>query len=158
MQFRLQFLFILTALFCVYLGVLNLPTAIAGLLFGAAVIVSPAYWVAGVIYARDARRAFFIGAIASGFLPYLFLVYNARFPEGNMWGFGYQRYQFGETQAINVLVSLFIFSPLVFAYVGGWIAVATYHNMTAAPSDGAQSPLPTRRRHPLDRDPDLTRE
>src|SRR6185436_17943236 len=55
MQFRLRTLFILTAIVCVYFGVLNAPPFIAIPLYCAIVWLTPAYWIAGVIYAREAR-------------------------------------------------------------------------------------------------------
>src|SRR5688500_8840527 len=127
MQFRLRSLFIFMALVCVYLGVVNMPTFFAFPLFCAVVLVSPAYWVTGAIYARDQRRAFFIGALAAGVLPYLILAYNAQFLifRGGPWGWDYR---FGETQLANVFVSLFVFAPPLIAYLGGWIALAVYRS------------------------------
>jgi hypothetical protein len=134
MQFRLRSLFILTALICVYLGVLNAPSQIALPLFCAAVWVTPAYWIAGVIYARDARRAFFIGGLAAGAAPFLVLLSAFGFRMGDPWGWGYQPYQVGETQAINMVLSLFVFAPVLLAFIGGWIALAMYHNLQPSPS------------------------
>jgi hypothetical protein len=134
MQFRLRSLFILTALICVYLGVLNAPSQIALPLFCAAVWVTPAYWIAGVIYARDARRAFFIGGLAAGTAPFLVLLSAFGFRMGDPWGWGYQPYQVGETQMINMVLSLFVFAPVVLAYLGGWIALAVYHSLQPSPS------------------------
>ncbi|MGI8978179.1 MAG: hypothetical protein ACR2FY_03025 [Pirellulaceae bacterium] len=134
MQFRLRTLFILTAVICVYCGVLNAPLFIAMPLFCAIAWVTPAYWIAGVIYARDARRAFFIGGLAGGTVPFLALVFwslamGIDFFDG--WGYrNYGRGVFsGETQLMNMLASLVIFAPVVLAFVGGWISLAVYYGL-----------------------------
>jgi hypothetical protein len=134
MQFSLRTLFILTAIICVYCGVLNAPQFIALPLFCALAWLSPAYWIAGVIYARDSRRAFFIGGLAGGAVPFLALVFYSLavgFDFFDRWGsrnyFG--RNSFGETQLINLIASLFIFAPVVLAFAGGWLSLAVFHSL-----------------------------
>jgi len=139
MQFRLRTLFILTAIVCVYFGVLNAPPFIAIPLYCAIVWLTPAYWIAGVIYAREARRAFFVGGLAAGTLPFFILIYYSLNVVFDGWGpWGYRNYGgrgfYGEYQLMNLVASLFIFAPVVLAIVGGWISWAVYY--------GVQPPRP----------------
>lgn len=131
MQFRLITLFIITGIVCVYCSILNAPPFIALPLFCAVVWLSPAYWVSGVIYTREARRAFFVGGLAGGAIPFLGLVFYslAMVIDGwGPWGFrnNWGRNRFGETQLINFFASLLIFAPVVMAFIGGWISMAVY--------------------------------
>ena len=133
MQFRLRSLFILTAIICVYCGMLNAPPAIAIPLFCAVAWLTPAYWIAGVIYARAAKRAFFIGGLAGGAVPFLALVFYSLAAGFDMFdrlpyrAFG--RGGFGDTQLFNLTVSSFIFAPVVLAYIGGWVSWAVYQSL-----------------------------
>ncbi len=132
MQFRLRTLFIITAIVCVYCSILNAPVFIAFPLFCAFVWLTPAYWIAGVIYAREAKRAFFIGGLAAGAVPFIALVFCSLVMAVDgpwRWSRGYGRYEFGETQLINMICSLFIFAPVVLAFLGGWISLAVYRSM-----------------------------
>ncbi len=133
MQFRLRTLFILTAIICVYCGVLNAPTIIAIPLYCAVTWLTPAYWIAGVIYARDAKRAFFIGGLAGGAVPFVAQVFwSVVLAVDGPWPWRYGgsgRYEIGETQLINLIASLFIFAPVVLAFIGGWISLAVYHGL-----------------------------
>jgi hypothetical protein len=133
MQFRLITLFIITGIVCVYCAVLNLPAVITFPLFCAVTWLSPAYFISGVIYTREARRAFFIGGLASGALPFLgevFYCLAVAFDGWGPWGFrgGWGRTGFGETQLINLFASLVIFSPVIMAFLGGWVAMAVYYS------------------------------
>ena len=132
MQFRLRTLFIITAVICVYCGVLNAPQFISFPLFSVVVWLTPAYWIAGVIYARDAKRAFFIGGLVGGAVPFLGLVFwsLAMAVDGPFrWGRNYGRYEMGEAQLLNLIASLFIFAPVVLAFLGGWISLAVYRSL-----------------------------
>lgn len=129
MQFRLITLFIVTGLVCVYCGVLNAPPFIAIPLFGAIAWVSPAYWVSGVIYTREARRAFFIGGLASGAIPFLGLVFCSLAFVLDGWRYrNWGRNNFGDNLLMNFFASLLIFAPVIMAYVGGWISMAVYYS------------------------------
>jgi hypothetical protein len=143
MQFRLITLFIITGAVCVYLGILNAPPVIALPLFCAVVWLSPAYWVAGVIYSREARRAFFIGGLSAGAIPFLAMVFYSLvllLDGPGPWGFrsSWGRGGFGQSQLINFFASLFIFAPLATAYVGGWISKYVYYS--AQPPKPVASP------------------
>ena len=134
MQFRLRTLFILTAVICVYCGILNAPPFIAVPLFCAVVWLTPAYWIAGVVYAREARRAFFIGGLASGTIPFFILVFyslNVVFDGWGPWGYrnNFRGGYYGENQLINLLASLFIFAPVVLAFLGGWVSLAVHYGL-----------------------------
>jgi hypothetical protein len=133
MQFRLITLFIITGIVCVYCGLLNAPSFIAIPLFCAIAWLSPAYWISGVIYTREARRSFFIGGLAGGGVPFLALVFYSlvvAFDGWGPWGYrnGWGRNGFGETLLINFFASLFIFAPVLMAFLGGWTSMAVYYS------------------------------
>lgn len=156
MQYRLSTLLIVMFLIGVYLAILNMPTFIAVFLFFAAVLVTPAYWVTGAVYAREQRRAYFIGGIAAGAVPFLLLGYFGMMMSFRGPGpFNFNRYQLGETQLLNMLMSVFVFSPALLAFAGGWIGQSVYHSLqTAANSANAAvyAQPAVKRTHPLDRD------
>jgi len=156
MQYRLSTLLIVTALIGIYLGILNMPTFIAVFIFFAAALVTPAYWVTGVIYARERRRAYFIGGIAAGAIPYLILVgFGLMIGMDVPWRWGRNRYEFGETQIINMMLSGLILSPALLAFAGGWIGQRVYLGLQTTAQDAHQAAYaqPTvKRPHPLDRD------
>lgn len=152
MQFRLRTLMIVMAAISGYLGLINAPSVIAMPIFYAVACTMPAYWVTGVIYAREQRRAFFIGGIAAGVAPYLQLVFTSIWMFDGRWG--HNRYEFGETQAINMMISLFVFSPLLLACIGGWIGWCVYRSLQPDPPANLHSPPPPSRvtPHSLDRE------
>ncbi len=156
MQYRLSTLLIIMALAGVYFGILNMPTFIAGFLFFAVALVSPAYWVTGMIYARNERRAFFIGGIAGGAVPYLVLgIFGLVLTFDGPWRWGLNRYQFGETQMINMMLSAFIFSPLLLAFAGAWLGMLLYRSLQTEAKEAEALATPqavVKRPHPLDRD------
>lgn len=134
MQFSLRTLFIITAVVCVYCGILNAPPFIAIPLLCAVVWLTPAYWIAGVIYGREARRAFFIGGLASGTIPFFVLVFYSFavvFDGPGPWG--YRNYGgrgfYGEYQLMNLIASLLILAPVLLAFFGGWISLGVYYGM-----------------------------
>jgi hypothetical protein len=138
MQFSLRTLLILMAVICVYCGILNTPAFIAIPLFCAVTWVSPAYWITGLIYAREARRAFFIGGLSAGTVPFLVLVFFSLMTFDGPWYWGrFDRYEWGETQLVNLMVSLLVFAPVALAFIGGWIALAVYHSVQP------QAPVPS---------------
>jgi hypothetical protein len=147
MQFRLRTLFLLTAAVCVFCGVINAPPFIAIPLFFAAVWITPAYWVAGVIYGREGWRAFFIGGLASGAAPFLVLtLYTVSM---GMWGWRFSDWSindfggiYGQYQLTNLIASLFIFAPVVLAFIGGWLSMWVYYGLkTPSPQPKLQSPF-----------------
>jgi hypothetical protein len=158
MQYRLSTLLIVMALAGVYFGILNMPSFIAVFLFFAAVLVTPAYWVTGAVYARDQRRAFFIGGIAAGVVPYLLLGYFGMMSSmRGPWPWNFNRYEFGETQLVNMMLSVFIFSPALLAFAGGWIGRTVYRTLKNAPDEADHEAVPqpvVKRPHPLDREID----
>lgn len=158
MQYRLSTLLIAMALAGVYFGILNMPTFIAAFLYFAVVLVTPAYWVTGVIFARQERRAFFVGAIAAGAGPYLILgTFGLVLVFEGPWRWGMNRYQFGETQLINMLLSAVVFSPMLLALAGGWIGRSVYRTLKNAPDEADPEAVPqsvVKRPHPLDREID----
>lgn len=142
MQFRLRSLFILTAAVAVFCGIITAPWFLAIPLLCALSCLWPAYWIAGVIYARDSRRAFFIGGIAAGALPYIVLavfIIAAAFDEFDMFRFTRRR---GYTE--NLLTNLFaagiVLTPTVLAFLGGWIALAVYRSLQPPKPVVAESP------------------
>ena len=133
MQFRLRTLFILTAVICVFCGLITAPPFVAIPVFCGVSLLAPAFWVPGIIYGRDARRAFFIGGICSGTVPYLVLVFfSLMFFENGWRSFGYRSYNrggLGEAQLLNLVSAIFIFSPAVMALFGGLLSTAVYRSL-----------------------------
>jgi MFS family permease len=156
MQYRLSTLLIVMALFCVYFGILNMPTFIAVFLFFAVVLVSPAYWVTGLIFARNERRAFFIGGIAAGTIPFLILgCFGVVMVTDGPWRWGFNRYEFGETQVVNMMLSVFISAPVLLAFAGAWVGKRVYRNLQTTVDDtnpAVHAQPIVKRPHPLDRD------
>lgn len=76
MQFRLKTLFLLTTLAAAYFGLVFSPPLIVTLfLLTLAMLVSPAVWIAGAVYCRGGRQAFFLGGISAGALPFVLSLY-----------------------------------------------------------------------------------
>ncbi|WP_425614776.1 hypothetical protein NA78x_004655 [Anatilimnocola sp. NA78] len=147
MQFRLRTLFILMAIVCVYCAVLNLPPPIAIPLFCSIGWISPAYWVTGVVYARGATRAFFIGGISGGAVPLVALVFvSIVMIFDGPWRWGRSMNGWGEQQLFNLLFSLLALAPVALAFASAWIAYAVYHSLQtteAAVKSPIDAPLPT---------------
>jgi len=108
--------------------------------------VTPAYWITGVIYAQGARRAFFIGGLAGGAVPFLGLVIYSLalgidFVEDFGRGRGFRGF-YGEYQLMNLMASLLIFAPVALAFIGGWIAYAVHYSLQPpAPKPRTESPF-----------------
>lgn len=72
MQFRLRTLWaVITYLSVIFALVFAAPPIIAWPLLGLLLLVSPAVWIAGIVYGRRAWRAFFIGGTAAGIGPFV---------------------------------------------------------------------------------------
>ena len=75
MRIRLSMILIVISLIALVLGILFMtPLVIAGAFCVISMILTPAIWLTGVIYARGIWKAFFIGGMLTGFLPHLVLV------------------------------------------------------------------------------------
>jgi len=132
MQFRLRTLFIIMAVVCVYCATLGMPALISLPVYSALAMLTPAYWITGVVYARGSRRAFFIGGLATGLGPFIGLVIVCIimvFDGPWRWGRSYSRYDWGEAQLFNLTASLLIALPVAIAFIGGWLAFAIYHSL-----------------------------
>ena len=69
------------------------------------------------------------------------------------WGFN--RYAFGETQFVNMMLSVFVFSPVLLAFAGGWIGQRVHRSLQTATNDAntsAHAQPTVKRPHPLDVD------
>jgi hypothetical protein len=72
MQFRLRTLLaVITYLSVIFALVFAAPPIVAWPLLGLLLLVSPAVWIAGIVYGRGAWRAFFIGGTAAGIGPFI---------------------------------------------------------------------------------------
>jgi hypothetical protein len=160
MQFHLRTLMIVMAAICLYCAILNAPPFVAMPIYCSIVWLSPAYWITGIIYGREGKRAFFIGGVASGSVPFFALVFiGLAFMLDGPWGFW--RYGgrgfFGEYQLINLFSSLFIFAPLALAFLGAWIAYWVYQSLQPpkpapaprSPFDALPHPEPARSNEPF---------
>lgn len=76
MQFKLRTLFAIVSLCCIYCGIVfGLPPAASLIALCLLTVSMPSLIVGGIIYARGAARAFWIGCAASGFIPFLVSAY-----------------------------------------------------------------------------------
>ena len=132
MHYRLRTMTLLLVLVCVpiYGCALYAPSSIAIAVYCVMAWLMPAYWIAGVIYGRDFRRAFFIGGLAGGAVPFLMMVAYTVMLASSGWGSwghgGYVRDGFGESMLQNLVVSLFIFAPVLLSVLGGFLSLAVY--------------------------------
>jgi hypothetical protein len=141
MQFQLRTLFILMAAVCVYLGMLNAPFIISIPLLCAVAWVMPAYWIAGLVYARGARRAYFLGGVAAGTSPQLVMIFYSIMVAMDgpwRWSNWYQRYDWDETWFFNIVASIFLLGPLLIAFLGAWVSYAVYRSLQ--PADARPEP------------------
>lgn len=139
MQFRLRFLFAVVTYLSVILAlVFAAPPIIAWPLLSLLLLVSPAVWIAGIVYARGAWRAFFIGGTAAGIGPFvttslITLMYavdavpplvrdwsNAAANIGDRW--------------TAILVSCFMLSSGPIAMLGGLLGCSIYWCFRSEPS------------------------
>src|SRR5687767_8026567 len=131
MQFRLRTLLMLMAAICVYLGLLNAPPIIAFPIYCAIAWVAPAYWIVGVIYARGAERAYYIGGLSAGAVPFIAMLFcSVVMVFDGPWRWNrWVEFEWGETHFFNLICSVLIFTPLVIAFLGGWVGHAVYRSL-----------------------------
>jgi hypothetical protein len=140
MQFQLRTLFIVMGVFCVYLGLLNAPFIISVPCYCLIAWSMPAYWIAGLVYARHERRAYYLGGVAAGASPYLIMLFFSIMLAADgpwRWGRWIDRYDWDEIWFFNFTASLFMLGPLLVAFLGGWIAYLVHRSVRPAESDPA---------------------
>jgi hypothetical protein len=137
MRLRLSSLLIVIALIALVLGILFMtPLFIAGAFCVITMILTPAIWLTGVIYARGIWRAFFIGGTLTGFMPHFVLVIYGLISATQL---GSEVVEKGlnlgvapeEVWAIRLAVAAVWSIPGVFAFTGGAVAMATYRVLGA---------------------------
>lgn len=142
MQFQLRTLFILTAVFCVYMGLLNAPMFITIPVFCMVSWMMPAYWIAGVVYARGPKRSFYIGGLAAGATPFIaqgFYTLIAIIDGPWRWRNWFSgRYDWSEIWLTNVTASLLLAAPHIVALCGAWLSYALYFSLR--PTDESSRP------------------
>ena len=72
MRFGLRSLFVLVTVLALFCGVVfGLPLLATGVVLTAAMLLSPAVWIAGASAGSVSRQAFFRGGVACGMLPFV---------------------------------------------------------------------------------------
>lgn len=166
MQFRLLTVLILMA--AVSVGCALLFAAPAWISIPALTLilwVSPAFWIAGVVYARGGRQAFFLGGLVAGAIPFLITsVYSMNFASrfvrllttGNATAGSLYRDDF---DIANVtFMGLALLSPGLFSVIGGGLAVLVrWINLPCMTRSPGDQHVPPSRQHALDEDPNEVR-
>ena len=132
MRLKLSMLFILISMIALVFGILFMtPVFIAGVFCVFTMILTPAIWLTGAMYAHGIWRSFFIGGMFTGFVPHLIALFYA-------WMLGIQSgvevYEKGLNLGVNseelLTTRLFVAgiwaTPGVFAFMGGAVSMVTY--------------------------------
>jgi hypothetical protein len=132
MRMKLSMLFVVTAMIALVFGILFMtPVFIAGAFCTFTLILTPAIWLTGAIYARGIWRSFFIGGMFTGFVPHLIAVYYGMliiFSSGlNVFENGLNLGVAPEEMLLTRLVLTGVWAaPGVFAFLGGVVSMSTY--------------------------------
>ena len=127
--------------------IIAIPGSVAVPIFAAALWLCPSVWTAGAIYTTGIRRAFFIGGLAGGAVPFLAMAFAStsivisavsEMTDQSMWG---------TLNGLNdrdaaVTSSLLLLSPVLFSLVGGGLSAFVYrsaHRITQAADAGASA-------------------
>jgi hypothetical protein len=142
MQFRLITLFIATAAVAVVCGLItSAPPVLAIPVFCVMLWLAPAFWIGGVVYARGIWRAFFIGGVAVGAIPYLTVVVYGSFLS-LYWVGGVFGTSLGpDNRLVNLIAASIVFAPIVLALFGGWITMAVHVTFQPSLQGTAGSPF-----------------
>src|SRR6476660_1685042 len=120
MQFRLITLFIATAAVAVVCGLITAaPPVLAIPVFGVTFWLAPAFWIGGVVYARGIWRAFFIGGVAVGAIPYLTVVLYGSFLSLYWVGGVFGSSLGSDNRLVNLIAASIVFAPIILALFGG---------------------------------------
>ena len=132
MRMKLSMLFIAISMIALVFGILFMtPLFIAGAFCIITLILTPAIWLTGAIYARGIWRPFFMGGVFTGFVPHLILVIygimgaissgSAVIEKGLNLGIASE-----ELLKMRLLIAGIWSVPGVFAFAGGGVSALTY--------------------------------
>jgi hypothetical protein len=130
MQFRLMsLLLVMVAASVLFALMFAFPAFITLPVLTMVLWVSPSVWIAGVVYARGATQAFFLGGLVAGAVPFVIVasisgVMSVEFVSdfGDL-SFGMRQY---EERFQIIISSLVLLSTGPFSFVGGLLAVLVY--------------------------------
>jgi hypothetical protein len=136
MQFRLMSLLLVMVVASVLFALMfAFPAYITLPVLTMVLWVSPSVWIAGVVYARGATQAFFLGGLVAGAVPFLIVasisgVMSVEFVSdfGDL-SLGMRQY---DERLQIVIASLVLLSTGPFSFMGGLLAVIVYR-MTRPP-------------------------
>jgi len=146
MQFTIRSLLVVTALVSVLCGIVFAsPPIVAVPILCAILWVCPAFWVNGIIFGRNAWRAFFVGGFMAGLVPHLIALYFS--VTAVILVFSGQ--SLGDLIDVNLpwpnlIISAILLAPGLFAFTGGITGVCTWWMLQPAqaktPQPSAESP------------------
>lgn len=146
MRFKLSAIFFaisLVAAMCCLLFVA--PLAITAVVVLFILLISPAVWLTGAIYARGGRQAFFIGGTLTGFVPYVISTYYFGMIAFQYGGEAFSRgltgqgMQLGVSDAKELLITRIFLALIwiasgIFACAGGGVATLTHRLLCGRPA------------------------
>jgi hypothetical protein len=145
MQFRLITLLVSITIFAVLFGlVVAVPPGISLPILTILLALSPSILITGVVYARGVQRAFFIGALAAGAVPYAFIAISCIWVVADilgdlryssMEGYWWRILLGRETPSISTSYALLLIMPAFISLIGGCVSAFVCYALTAAPAE-----------------------
>jgi hypothetical protein len=128
MQFGIRTLLIVTTAVAALCGIVfAAPPIVAIPVLCTMLWVCPSVWITGIIYARGARRAFFIGGMAAGFAPHsCALYYSVMIVVSTFDGNSLADLFTNDEPWANLLNAAILLGPGVFAFLGGACGAIVY--------------------------------
>jgi hypothetical protein len=128
MQFTIRSLLVVTALVSVLCGIVfAAPPVVAVPILCAILWVCPAFWVNGIIFGRDAWRAFFVGGFMAGLVPHLVALYfSVTAAVLVLSGQSLDEIIPTATPWPNLIIAAILLAPGLFAFAGGMTGVCTW--------------------------------
>ncbi len=132
MRLKLSMLFIFISMIALVFGILFMtPVFIAGVFCAFTMILTPAIWLTGAMYAHGIWRPFFIGGMFTGFFPHIVALYYAMLVGIQT---GVEVFEKGLNLGVNseelLVTRLWVAGiwamPGIFAFMGGAASMLTY--------------------------------
>lgn len=149
MRIKLSMLFSIISIVALVLGILFMtPLFISGTFCAITLILTPAVWLTGALYARGIWRSFFIGGICTGLVPHLVLVSYVLMAALQMSGEVFEKGLNLGTPPEELWIARLIIAgiwpvPGVLAFTGGAISMMTYRILRGREASTEKSVAPT---------------